>query len=83
MYINKEFSNSESTKIIYSLWTGFVSTPNMLNKLEILQTTGKLRKCGYLNMEIEKQIVKVDNPSDLHRCSVGVELIERASKHSS
>lgn len=44
MYINNKFNNSESTNIIHFLWIGYASTPNMLNKSEILQTTGKNKK---------------------------------------
>lgn len=98
MYINKKFNNSESTNIIHFLWIGYASTPNMLNKSEILQTTGKnkkknnSRKCEYSTKEIENQLLKVDkiNRSDLmyirkkrlQPCSVGVELFDKATKHS-
>lgn len=98
MYINKKINNSESTNIIHFLWIGYASTPNMLNKSEILQTTGKnkkknnSRKCEYSTKEIENQLLKVDkiNLSDLmyirkkrlQPCSVGVELFDKATKHS-
>lgn len=69
----------------------------MLNKSEILQTTGKnkkknnSRKCEYSTKEIENQLLKVDkiNRSDLmyirkkrlQPCSVGVELFDKTTKH--